>query len=70
MENTFTLSGRHSYEEMRYAVNEALKGQADFAYARFLGFERECRDYETRYGTWIIHKYNNRILVFHGTKFA
>ncbi len=50
MENTFTLSGRHSQEEIRPVIDEALKGQADFAHARFLGFEKECRTFETKYG--------------------
>ncbi|QTA92313.1 hypothetical protein [Desulfonema magnum] len=51
MENTtiFTLSGRHSHEEIMPVINEALKEQADFAYTRFLGFEKECRVYETKY---------------------
>ncbi|MDM8548786.1 hypothetical protein QUF72_01860 [Desulfobacterales bacterium HSG2] len=44
------MSGKHSHEEIRPVINEALKRQADFAHTRFAGFEKECRAYETKYG--------------------
>lgn len=50
MENMFTLSGKHSREEIMPVINEALKRHADFAYIHFLGFEKECRTYEAKYG--------------------
>ena len=49
-EHTFTLSGTHSREETGPVTDEALKEQADFAYIRPAGFEKECRIYEAGYG--------------------
>lgn len=49
MENTFRLSGKYPAGETKPVLSEALKQQADFAYAMFLKFQKECRDFEGRY---------------------
>jgi len=49
MENLFILSGRHSHEESRPIIDEALEKQTSFAYTMFMKFEKECRSFEAAY---------------------
>ena len=46
---TICLTGDHPPDEMKSVLDEALKQQTDFAFARFKKFESECRAFEAKY---------------------
>ncbi|MFP4348823.1 MAG: hypothetical protein ACOC23_06365 [Thermodesulfobacteriota bacterium] len=50
MENTFTLSGKYPPIDTKPVIDEALRKQTDFAHARFSKFEKECGEFESRFG--------------------
>lgn len=48
--STISLKTTHSQSETRPILDEALKAQRDFAYARFRKFAQECNVFEQEYG--------------------
>jgi len=50
METVFTLNaGRHSADETKPIIEEALKREKSFAHTRFIRFDKECGQFEIRY---------------------
>ena len=41
MKNIFTLKGKHSDTETKPVIDEVLKNEAAFAFARFMKFEKK-----------------------------
>lgn len=46
---TICITSKHSSDEMRSVLDEALKNQREFALARLRKFEAECREFEQKY---------------------
>lgn len=48
--STLSFKTTHSQSEIKPVLDEALKNQKDFAYARFMKFDQECNVFEQKYG--------------------
>lgn len=46
---TLSLSSKHSHDETKLILDEALEKQMDFAHTRFMKFDKECKKFESEY---------------------
>lgn len=45
-----SIQSTYSQSETKQILEDALKAERDFAYARFVQFEKECQQFERAYG--------------------